>query len=148
MAMDLKSLEELKAHAERALKQTAEQIRGASDNYFTFIQRAMSSYPSGGTELAEELKSYTKKNIAAAEEFVDKLSQAKDLQDVVRIQTEFVQMQLNAFGEQAKNSRRHIYKGDKRCDADAFPTILIGRQFYTVAHPLPKLCKLIAIYSV
>jgi hypothetical protein len=28
MAMDLKSLEELKANAERALKQTAEQIRG------------------------------------------------------------------------------------------------------------------------
>ena len=103
MAMDLKSLEELKANAEQALKQTAEQIRGASDNYFNFIQRAMSSYPSGGTELAEELKSYTKKNIAAAEEFVDKLSQAKDLQDVVRIQTEFVQMQLNAFGEQAKS---------------------------------------------
>jgi hypothetical protein len=102
MAMDLKSLEELKANAEQALKQTAEQIRGASENYFNFIQRAMSSYPSGGTELAEELKSYTKNNVAAAEEFVDKLSQAKDLQDVVRIQTEFVQMQLNAFGEQAK----------------------------------------------
>ena len=126
MAMDPKSLEELKANAERALKQTAEQIRGASENYFNFIQRAMSSYPSGGTELAEKLKSYTKNNIAAAEEFVDKLSQANDLQDVVRIQTEFVQMQLNAFGEQAKSSRRHIYKGDKRCDADAFPTILIG----------------------
>ena len=103
MAMDPKSFEELKANAERALKQTAEQIRGASENYFNFIQRAMSSYPSGGTELAEELKSYTKNNIAAAEEFVDKLSQAKDLQDVVRIQTEFVQMQLNVFGEQAKS---------------------------------------------
>ena len=61
MAMDLKSLEELKANAERALKQTAEQIRGASDNYFNFIQRAMSSYPSGGTELNEELKATPRK---------------------------------------------------------------------------------------
>jgi hypothetical protein len=49
------------------------------------------------------LKSYTKKNIAAAEEFADKLSQAKNLQDVVRIQTEFMQMQLSVFGEQAKS---------------------------------------------
>ena len=102
MAMDPKSLEELKANAERALKQTAEQIRGASENYFNFIQRAMSSYPSGGTELAEELKSYTKKNIAAAEEFVDKLSQAKDFQDIIRIQTEYMQTQFSVCAEQTK----------------------------------------------
>jgi hypothetical protein len=40
---------------------------------------------------------------SAAHELAHKLSQAKDLQDVVRIQTEFMQMQLNAFGEQAKS---------------------------------------------
>jgi len=30
------------------------------------------------------------------------LSQAKDLQDMFRIQTEFIQAQLTAFGEQAQ----------------------------------------------
>jgi hypothetical protein len=103
MAMDPKPLEELKANAERALAQTVEQTRGALDNYFNFIQRAVSSYPSGGTELAQKLKSYTEKNIASAHEFVHRLSQAKDLQDVVQIQTEFMQGQFNAFGEQAKS---------------------------------------------
>ena len=72
MAMDPKPLEELKANAERALAQTVEQTRGALDNYFNFIQRAVSSYPSGGTELAQKLKSYTEKNIASAHEFVHK----------------------------------------------------------------------------
>jgi hypothetical protein len=103
MAMDTRPLEELKANAERALAKTAEQTRGALDNYFDFIERAVSSYPSGGTELAQKLKSYTEKNIAAAHEFANKLSQAKDLQDVVRIQTEFMQVQMSAFGEQAKS---------------------------------------------
>ena len=66
MAMDLKPLEDLKANAEQALKLTVEQTRGGLDNYFNFIQRAMSSYPSGGTELTDKLKNYTEKNIAAA----------------------------------------------------------------------------------
>jgi hypothetical protein len=41
--------------------------------------------------------------IAAAREFADKLSQAKDFEDVVRIQTEFMEMQFKAFGEQTKS---------------------------------------------
>ena len=34
--------------------------------------------------------------------FVQKLSQAKNLQDVVEIQTEFVQMQIETFNKRAK----------------------------------------------
>jgi phasin family protein len=34
---------------------------------------------------------------------VNKLSQAKDLQDVIRIQTEFMQTQFNALTEQTRN---------------------------------------------
>ncbi len=103
MAKDPKPLEDLKENAKRNFEKTAEQIREALDNYFNFIQRAISSYPSGGKEIGEKLKSYADKNIATAHEFAHKLSQAKDLQDVVRIQTEYMQMQLKVFGEQAKS---------------------------------------------
>jgi phasin family protein len=87
---------------ERTVEQTMDQTRGAVANYFNFMQKAFSSYPLGGTELSEKLKSYTERNIAAAQEFVHKLSQAKDLQDIIRIQTEFMQAQFEAFGEQTK----------------------------------------------
>jgi len=103
MAKDAKPLEDWNANAQRALEQTMEHTRGVLGQYFNFLKQTLSSYPSGGTELGEELKSYAEKNIAAAQEYVNKLSQAKDLQDVVRIQTEFMQMQFNAFGEQTKN---------------------------------------------
>jgi hypothetical protein len=103
MADNSKSLEDLKANVQQALEKTAEQTRGALNSYFDFIQRAISSHPAGGSDLGEKLKTYTDKNISAAHELAPKLSQAKDLQDVVRIQTEFMQMQLNAFGEQAKS---------------------------------------------
>ena len=110
MAKDAKPLEDLKANAERALEQTMEQTRGAVDNYFHFLQKTISSYPSGGTDLGEKLKSYAEKNIAATHEFVLKLSQAKDFQDVVRIQTEFMQAQMNAFGEHTKTLGEAVNK--------------------------------------
>jgi len=88
---------------ERTVEQTLDQTRGAVANYFNFMQKAFSSHPLGGTDLSEKLKSYTERNIAAAQEFVHKLSQAKDFQDIIRIQTEFMQTQFSVFAEQAKS---------------------------------------------
>jgi hypothetical protein len=103
MAKDTNPLDELKENAERTVKQAVEQTRGALDGYFSFMQKAISSFPSGGTEFGEKLKSYAEQNIAAAQEFSGKLSQARDFQDIIRIQTEFMQAQFKAFGEQTKN---------------------------------------------
>ena len=85
------------------IERTVEQMLGAVDNYFNFLQETISSYPSGGTDLGEKLKSYAQQNIAATHEFVRKLSRAGDFYDIARIQTEFMQAQMTAFGEQAKN---------------------------------------------
>ena len=72
------------------------------DDYFNLMQKAFSFYPVGGTELAEKMRSYTEQNIFAAEDFVRKLSQAKDFQDIIRIQTEFMQTQFSIGAEQTK----------------------------------------------
>jgi hypothetical protein len=110
MAEDTEPLEALNASAERAVKQaqqviekTMDQTRGALDNYFNFMQKAFSFYPVGGTELAEKMNSYTAQNISAARDFVHKLSQAKDFQDIIRIQTEFMQTQFSVLAEQTKS---------------------------------------------
>jgi phasin family protein len=102
MAKDAKPLEELKTSANKIVGQTMEETRGALDNYFSFVQKALSSFPLTGTEFGEKLRSYAETNIAATNECVRKLSEAKDLQEVIRIQTEFMQTQFNAFGEQTK----------------------------------------------
>jgi hypothetical protein len=88
---------------ERNPKQTMEQARGAVDVYFDYLKKAISSTPSGGTELGEMLKSYAEKNVITTHEFIKQLSQAKDFQEMVRIQTEFMQSPINTFGEQTKN---------------------------------------------
>ena len=51
------ALADVKADAQRVVEQTMEQARSAVDSYFTFVQKIISSYPSGGTELGEKLKS-------------------------------------------------------------------------------------------
>jgi hypothetical protein len=102
VAKDSKPLDDLKENAARAIEQTMTQTRGAAETYFDFVQKAMSSYPSGGNEFGETLKSYTEKNIAATHQFIQNLSQAKDLQDIFRIQTDFMQAQLSTLADQAK----------------------------------------------
>ena len=107
MAKDTKPLEDLNANAKQVASQivgrTMEQTQGALDNYFSFVHKVMSSFPLRGTEFGEKLKSYAETNIAATNEYVRKLGEAKDPQEVIRIQTEFVQRQFNAFGEQTKS---------------------------------------------
>jgi len=110
MANETKPVEEFNANAKRAanqaeqaVKQTIDQTRGALDSYAAFAQKAFSPLPFGGTEFAEKMKSYTEKNMAAAQQYIQKLSQAKDFQDIIRIQTEFMQTQFQALGEQTKS---------------------------------------------
>ena len=48
MAKGANALEGLDANAKRAVDQTLMQTRDAVDNYFSFLQQIISSYPSGG----------------------------------------------------------------------------------------------------
>ena len=84
-------------------KQTVAHAYSALDYYFDHLKKTVASVPSGGTEFGEKVKAYAEKNVAATQEFVRDLSYAKDIQDVVQIQTEFMRAQLEAFGEQAKD---------------------------------------------
>jgi len=87
---------------DEAIKKTSEEARGTVDDYFLFLERSISSFPSGDTELGEKLKSCAEENVAAMRAYVHNLGQAKDLQEVVRVQLGFMQSQFNRLGEQTK----------------------------------------------
>ena len=90
------------ANVEEAIKKTAGEARGTVDDYFLFLERSISSFPSGDTELGEKLKSCAEENVAAMRAYVHNLGQAKDLQEVVGVQLGFMQSQFNRLGEQTK----------------------------------------------
>ena len=84
-------------------KQIMARAYSAMDYYFDHLKEAITSAPSGGTEFGEKVKASAEQNISATQEYVRELTYAKDIQDMLRIQTASVRSQLEAFGEQAKD---------------------------------------------
>src|SRR5580693_4012700 len=84
-------------------KQTMAHAYSAMDYYFDHLKKTVASAPTGGTEFGEKVKACAEQNISATQEFVRDLSYAKDIQDMFRIQMEFMRSQMEAFGEQAKD---------------------------------------------
>jgi hypothetical protein len=99
MAKDTEASEEVNA----ITKEAAKRMHQATEAYFDLLKKAISSLPSGSTRLGERLKSHAEQNVTATQDYMTKLSEAKTIQDAIRIQTEFMQPQFVAFGEQAKD---------------------------------------------
>src|SRR6516225_11560263 len=89
--------------AQRTTEETLEKALGAMENYVSWVQKTMASSPWGNTDFSKRLMEYTNQNVSATFEFVQRLGQANNFQDVVRLQTEFVETQFGSFNEQAKN---------------------------------------------
>ena len=79
------------------------EIRKAVDKNLDLLQKSVSSYPLGDTELGGKAKDCAEKNLAIARDYMYKLIQANNIMEVMPIHTEFVQSQLNLFGEQIKS---------------------------------------------
>ena len=79
------------------------EIRKAVDKNLDLLQKSVSSYPLGDTELGGKAKDCAEKNLANARDYMYKLIQANNIMEVMPIHTEFMQSQLNLFGEQIKS---------------------------------------------
>jgi len=99
---DKERFESLTATAAQSAEQMTKQTQVAMENYFGWFQNAMSAIPWSNTNLNRILLTNATQNVTATFAFVQKLCQAKNFQDVVKIQTEFMQTQMNLFNEQAK----------------------------------------------
>jgi len=85
------------------MSKNLEQARGAMNNYLQFIEKSLSVSPMGTSTQANALKGYVERNVQATFDFSEQLLHAKDFQDVVRIQTEFLQTQFRVLTDQAKD---------------------------------------------
>jgi hypothetical protein len=82
--------------------QIEERTRHAMETYVKWLQNAMSGSPWTNVDVNKKLLSFATENVTAAVGLVGKLSHAKNLEDVVKIQTEFVSKQLGSLNEQTK----------------------------------------------
>jgi hypothetical protein len=82
--------------------QITERTKHAMEDYFRWLQKTMPASAWSNIDLNKKIMSYATENVTAAVELVQKLSQARNLEDVVKIQTDFVSKQLTSFNEQTK----------------------------------------------
>jgi hypothetical protein len=96
-------LPDIQATTEETIERSKAESRKVMDSYFDFLQKAVTSIPTGGIQFGEKLKSYSRRNIETARDYMHKLSQAKDFRDVLRIQSDFARAQFDAFSGQAQD---------------------------------------------
>lgn len=85
-----------------------DQARKAFENFLASAQQTTSSIEgrgatmrAGAKDISTKAIAYAEKNVAASLDYAQKLLQAKDLGDVMRLHSEYVQSQMKALAEQA-----------------------------------------------
>ena len=97
---------EMRAVAERSV----EQAKLAFNSYLQAAQEAVSTFEHwvkasqvGAQGITQKAMSFAERNVLSAFEFAQKIVQAKDIQELIRMQTEFVQSQIQVLNEQVKD---------------------------------------------
>ncbi len=96
---------EMRAIAEKSV----EQARQAFDGFITAAHRAVSAFEGqaetarkGTKDVTDKAMTFAERNIASSFEFAQKLVQAKDFQEVLKLQADYVKTQMQALAEQAR----------------------------------------------
>jgi hypothetical protein len=84
-------------------EQTLEQVRAAIHSYLKFFQRAVPGDVMGGSELTDKILGYAERNVTSAFDFAQRLVQVRDIPGPMSLQAEFIQAQMQAITEQAKD---------------------------------------------
>ena len=91
-------------------EQSVEQAKKAVDGFLTAAQKTAAAIEtqantaqSGVKDVRERVMSFAEENIANSFEYAQKLVRAKDVQEVMALQQEFLQSQLQAMQAQAKD---------------------------------------------
>jgi phasin len=90
---------EVPAELRELAEKTIDQAEKAFGMFFDAANKSITSVPSPGTEMSKQALSLTEQNMKAAFEHARKLVHATDLQEAMRIQSEFLKSQFTNAGE-------------------------------------------------
>jgi phasin len=91
-------------------EQSVEQARKAVDGFMTAAQKAVATaetqagaVQTSAKDVGQKAMGFAEQNITHSFEFAQKLVRAKDIQEVMALQQEYLQAQIKAMSEQAKD---------------------------------------------
>src|SRR6516225_10048445 len=80
-------------------EKTIDQAERAFTMFFDAASKSMATVPGAGTEISKQALSFAEQNLKSAFEHARKLVHATDLQEAMRIQSEFLRSQFTSAGE-------------------------------------------------
>ncbi len=91
-------------------EQSVEQAKKAVDGFLTAahktavtLENQTSTAQSGAKDMSQKVMGFAEQNISNSFEFAQKLVRAKDIQEVMALQQEFLKSQMQAMQAQAKD---------------------------------------------
>ena len=107
---------ELRTFAERSV----EQARQAFDGFISAAHHAMSAFEGqaetarkGARDVTEKAMTFAERNMASAFAFAQDLVRARDLQEVLRLQADYIRRQIETLTEQARELGESTSKAAK-----------------------------------
>src|SRR6516162_1372554 len=107
---------EMRAFAEKSV----EQARQAFDGFISAAHSAMGAFEGqaetarkGAKDVTEKAMTFAERNIASAFEFAQELMRARDIQDVLRLQGDYIKRQMQVLTEQARELGESTSKAAK-----------------------------------
>jgi len=109
MAKDTMPNFEIPAEMRRFAETSVAQAKQAFDGFMTAAQQAVERMHSqtaaaqvGATDASRKAMDFAGQNMAASFAFAQKLAQARDVEELMRLQADFLRTQMQTFAEQAR----------------------------------------------
>ena len=102
----------MRAVAERSVQQAKlafQQLLHAAQEAVSLEERGDASQV-GALDISKKAMTFAERNVLSTFEFAQKIVQTKDIPRVVRMQTEFLQSQMQALGEQVNDLGETVSK--------------------------------------
>jgi len=100
---------EIPSDMRKFAEKSVEQAKQAFDSFIAAASQAVSTFEGqaeafrqGSDDVRRRAMTFAEQNVDASFDFAQRLVRAKDIQEVVRLQTEFVQNQIRTLTDQAK----------------------------------------------
>ncbi|MGX1098407.1 phasin family protein [Amorphus sp. MBR-141] len=97
--------DQLRTYAEQSITQARKAIEDfmkVAQSTVTSVEGSTNQIQAGATDINNKMLTYAEENIAAAFDFAEKMARAKDMDEIVKLQSEFMTKRMSAFGEQTR----------------------------------------------
>jgi phasin len=104
---------EVPAELRELAEKTIEQAEKAFGMFFDAAGKSVASIPGPGSDISKQALSFTEQNVKAAFEHARKLVRASDLQEAMRLQSEFLRNQFTNAGDHMRQITGQVMSAAK-----------------------------------